>query len=336
MTNELRALRFAAKFYSQQLFRCQQAYDYAFKRVPDKDTLEKFELGLSGSYNELSKYVQEKLPDKLIYFMDSGLIRYSSKGTYYDTFRERIMFPIKDEEGDVVGFSSRTFLPDDDNPKYINSSNNNNFRKGELLYNMHQAKDYIKDRNFVYLVEGFFDVTTMHLFNKENTVALMGTHLTYDHIMLIRQYTNNVFLLFDNDDAGRRMMYNAINMFHKYNMNVATGVMPEGDDPDTYVMKTRDKNHILPHKNAYELLFDNEMKKLQETNNTARKAQYVLEVIPNILKDAPDRYKYELLFKMMGLEGIDPYVLMEDYRVMYPGVFDYTKYLNKFKNKGGH
>lgn len=207
--------------------------EYLSSRKLTDFEIRRFNIGLAGDNDVLYKTLSEKqyLPLDMI---EVGLIR---GGTHYhDTFKNRIMFPIKDLEGNVVGFSGRRFLPISDNEsKYINTSETILFKKSEILYNYSDCINDIKINNNVYLFEGFMDVIAAVRANVKNSVASMGTALTINQINAIKRLTNNVTLCFDSDGPGVAATIKAIQLLTNANVNVNVVTIPDGKDPDEYI-----------------------------------------------------------------------------------------------------
>ena len=150
--------------------------------------------------------------------------------------RNRIIFPIRDEEGRLVGFAARRLSDgeaDKDSPKYINSAASGLYRKSELLYGLYRAKEAIRREGYVFVVEGYKDVLAMHAAGLAHTVALCGTALCPGHIALLKKYTSDVYLLLDGDKAGIAASGRASSLLREAEMEVAVCRLPEGEDPDS-------------------------------------------------------------------------------------------------------
>lgn len=222
-------------FYLQNTKEGQVAIKYLHNRGLNTNIINRFRIGLSSSdRNDLYKILSEKghLP---LDMLELGLIR--SGEEYYDTFRNRIMFPITDLDGRVVGFSGRIYTPDNQEAKYINSSENIIFQKGKILYNYFEAFEDIKSNDQVFLFEGFMDVIAAYRANVKNAVASMGTSLTNDQIKALKRITNNVVICYDGDAPGILATKRAINLLIKQQMNVRVIEIADGLDPDEYLKK---------------------------------------------------------------------------------------------------
>lgn len=222
-------------FYLKNTIEGQTALQYLEKRKLDATIIERFKIGLSGNEPDLLyRMLSEKgyLPIDMV---EVGLIK--SGNEYYDTFRRRIMFPITDFNGFFVGFSGRKYLPDSDEAKYINSNENIIFKKGQILYNFHEAFNDIKKADAVFVFEGFMDVIAAYKAGVLNAVATMGTALTVNQIKAIKRVTSNVILCYDGDNPGIEATKRAIQMFFDQEVNTRVVLMPDGLDPDEYLDK---------------------------------------------------------------------------------------------------
>ena len=179
-----------------------------------------------------SGYKEERLEE-------SGLSKKKQDGGLFDFFHGRVMFPIRDVTGRVIGFGGRTLKTDKKIAKYFNSPESPLYDKSKALYGIHLAKNNITKEDSCFLVEGYTDVMAMHQSGVENVVASSGTALTIGQISLIRRFTKNVTVLFDGDAAGMRASLRGIDLLLKEGMKVKVVTFPDGDDPDSYSKKVR-------------------------------------------------------------------------------------------------
>lgn len=159
----------------------------------------------------------------------------NQKEGWYDAFRNRIIFPIFDLQQRVVGFGGR--LIGEGLPKYINSSESEIYHKGEILYGLPEAKRYISEKDCVIIVEGYFDLLTLHQFGLKNSVATLGTALTQNHLHLLKRYTKHIILLFDPDQAGTQAALRTLPLFLEEGLVPKVISLPQGEDPDTFIRK---------------------------------------------------------------------------------------------------
>ena len=231
----------AANFYKLYLSSTKQgivAKEYLKNRGISDEVIDKFDIGLSSNeFDLLYKTLIEK--GHLVSDLhDLGLVKESEKETIYDLFRERIIFPIVNEHGSVVGFSGRTYVDKKDgSPKYINSPQTIVFTKSNVLYNMNNAINEIKKNNRVVLFEGYMDVIAAYRANVKESVASMGTSLTVDQVRLMKKFTNNVTICYDGDPAGVEATERAIKLFEQAHMEIKIVLLPDKMDPDDYLKK---------------------------------------------------------------------------------------------------
>ncbi len=167
--------------------------------------------------------------------LEAGLLARTEDGRVVPRFRRRLLFPIHDVRGRVVGFGGR--LLGEGEPKYLNSPDTPVFHKGRMLYNLHTAKQAIRKTERAVLVEGYFDVLRVALAGVEEVIAPLGTGLTADQAALVARYTSHVVLLYDPDDAGLRATFRAGDQLLRQRLRVSVATLPEGEDPDAFVLK---------------------------------------------------------------------------------------------------
>ncbi len=223
----------ATKFYQNNLSTAlgKNANDYLTNRKIDKDTVKKFKIGLSVSKTSLTDYLlgTGKTLKQLI---DLGLS--NDNGT--DLFINRIMFPLYDLEGNVVAFSGRIYNTKDGS-KYINTKETSIFKKGNILYNYHNAKEMLKKNDAVIVMEGFMDVIRADTIGITNCIATMGTALTKQNAQLLKKMANNIILCFDGDKAGEEATVSAINVLKEIDVTPKVVRLEEDLDPDEYILK---------------------------------------------------------------------------------------------------
>lgn len=151
----------------------------------------------------------------------------------WKAMRNRLVFPIRDEEGILVGFGARRLTETPGSPKYINSPTSELYRKNEILYGMHIARKVIREKQYAILVEGYKDVLAMHAAGFRNTVALCGTALCDGHIALLKKYTSRVLVMLDADTAGRKASEKAVYLLRMQGIRAYGVELPEGEDPDS-------------------------------------------------------------------------------------------------------
>ena len=230
----------ASDFYSKTLKTNKEAMSYLSKRNISETMIETFQLGLANdSWDDLSKiFSQLKLIENAI---EAGLL-IKSNNKIYDRFRNRIMFPIRNSTGNVIGFGGRVYNKQD-GAKYLNSPETKLFHKSYELYGLYESKKHINQENKVLIVEGYTDVIGLHNSDIRNCVATLGTAFTKYHFKKIIRYTNNMVFCFDGDTAGKSDAWKAINNCLpevKDGIQIYLIFLPEGSDPDTYVHEEKD------------------------------------------------------------------------------------------------
>ena len=224
----------AGRFFHQQLFSPagEECLRYVQKRGLSKSIVTRFGIGFApNSWNALVDAMRKKgYTDQEL--KDADLVG-EKNGRIYDRFRNRLMFPIIDVRGNVIGFGGRVL--DDSKPKYLNSNETLIFNKRKNLFGMNLAKK-TKEPNII-LVEGNIDVVTLHQYGFDNAVASLGTSLTEEQVTLLSRYTEQVILTYDGDEAGQRAAQRAIPMLEKAGIQVKVLQMKDAKDPDEFLHK---------------------------------------------------------------------------------------------------
>lgn len=281
-----------------------KATEYLHKRNIDDEAIKTFEIGLSLNDNNVSKLLEAKgyQVDELT---NIGLC--GSKGNFvYDTFRNRIMFPLWNSTGQVVGFSGRIYNGENES-KYTNSKESVIFKKGSLLYNYHRAMEYAREKRQIIIVEGFMDVIRLYTIGIKNVVATMGTAITKEHADLIRRLSKNVVLCFDGDGAGEKATVSALAVLEKIGLTPKVIRLEEGYDPDDYVVKKGNEaflKHLKNLMNAFE--FKLTVNKKQTNFNDYNEVSNYLKEAAKELEQINDKVVYELTVKRLAKEtGVD-------------------------------
>ena len=231
----------AAKFYHAILLTTkmgEEARQYLYDRGLDDEVLRHFQIGLAPAEgNYLLQSVSGKFSENIL--ADSGLFHISDRGTMYDAFQDRIMFPLSDDTGRVIAFSGRIWRDPTEGAKpqgkYKNSRSTLLFNKSYELYHLDKAKQVAKKKHELYLMEGFMDVIAAYRAGIENAVASMGTALTQEHVAHLSKFTKKVILAYDGDKAGRLATAKALEVLEKQDVEVVQ--IPDQMDPDEYLNK---------------------------------------------------------------------------------------------------
>lgn len=288
------------KFYQNNLKSNlgKSAKEYLEKRNIDDDVINKFKIGLSLNNNELNKLLTNK-GYKVEDLIDIGLC--GNKDNFiFDIFRNRIMFALDDSDGNTVGFSGRIYNGEDES-KYVNSKESKIFKKGKLLYNYFNAKEYTSIDNEIIIVEGFMDVIRLYTVGIKNVVATMGTAITKDHASLIRRLSKNVVLCFDGDKAGEKATIAALKELEDINLSPKIIRLEDNLDPDEYILKNGKEgflNHLKNAMNAFEFKMDINKNKT-DFNDFNEISKYIKTVI-NDIKDIKDDVVLELTIKKLA------------------------------------
>ncbi len=225
------AMGVALKFFREQIALSATAKEYCARRGLDQETLDAWEIGYAPDVGEALAVRLQKNQVALADGRALFLVERDASGGYYDRFRGRLMFPIRDERGRLVAFGGR--LLGDGQPKYVNSGDTPIFSKGRLLYGMHRARDEMAAKKTAVLVEGYLDVIACHRAGVVNAVATLGTSLSEDHAKLLRRWCERVAVLYDSDEAGQKAAQRATGILAAEGLPVRVATMPEGEDPDT-------------------------------------------------------------------------------------------------------
>lgn len=240
----------SAIFFENNLKTSKSSISYLKERGLDSETIERFSIGYSKNENNSLFNHLKKLGLPLEHIKASGLVYFkknSSAGTYkeeaYDFFRDRLMFPIFDIQGRVIAFGGRTMSSSKSIPKYINSPDSIIFKKSDSVYGINIAKNFITQKGYSIIVEGYIDAIMCHQNSINNTVAPLGTALTLLQIRKLKRFSNNVLLIFDGDPAGISATKRAIEICYAEGMNAKILPLPKGEDPDTYI-RTHGSNNF--------------------------------------------------------------------------------------------
>ena len=216
---------------------------------------------------------------------EAGLIVKKENKTY-DRFRGRVTFPIHNITGKVIAFGARTLSKEKNQPKYLNSPETELYNKSRVLYGLYQSKQFIRQLDNCYLVEGYTDVISMHQAGVKNVVSSSGTSLTEDQVKLISRYSKNVTVLFDGDAAGIRASIRGIDMLLEGGLNVRAVPLPDGEDPDSYSksLGTSAFQHFLEAEVQDIILFKTKLLLDEVENDPIKKSEVIREVVQTIAK----------------------------------------------------
>lgn len=231
---------FAQKYFTDALFHTEDGQDIALAYLKERgfreDIIHKFQLGYNSEARDGFTKAALAAQYNLEYLQKTGLVNVRD-GNAYDNYRGRIIFPIHNQSGKVLGFGARIIKKNDKAPKYINTPENEIYVKSKLLYGSYFARQAIDKADECLLVEGYTDVVSLHQAGIENVVASGGTSLTPDQLRLIKKYTNNLTIIYDGDNAGIKAALRGLDLALEESLNVKLVLIPDGEDPDSYVNK---------------------------------------------------------------------------------------------------
>jgi len=274
-----------------------EAKKYLLNRKIDDDLIKEFEIGLSlPTKDDLTKLLNSKNYDLVT------LNRIGLSSDDHDIYNDRIMFPLYDVSGKCVGFSGRIYKDNGQN-KYLNTKETDIFKKGELLYHYHIAREECRIKKSVIVMEGFMDVIRASSIGIKNTVALMGTALTREQINLIKRLSNNIILCLDGDDPGQHATLNIGNMLLDDGIETKVIKLPNPEDPDSYILKNG-KERFEGLVESAVIFSDYKMESLKKNVNfksDEETANYIEEVLKETSKQK-DPIRREVILKRLAKE----------------------------------
>ena len=304
------ALELAAKYYQLCLSRSKSTMAYVHDvRQFNEVTVQTLRLGYSPNTDDaLVKFLRGKgFSDQVIKTAGLGTKRYRGFG---DMFRNRLMVPLQDSTGQVIGFTARQIKTDPSGPKYINTPQSPVYDKSRHVFGLHLAKDVIRKQDFAVVVEGNLDVVASHQAGVNNVVATAGTALTEYHLKEISRFTHDVRLAFDQDEAGLKATERAIPIASKVGVSLSMITVPEGKDPDELVKKDPQAWRDVIAKNQYAIdwIIDRYAAILDITSAVGKRtfSDKVLAVVDN-LSDAVEKDHY--IVRIAQMLGVDPAAL---------------------------
>jgi len=280
---------FAQQFFSTQLFETDEGQDvglaYFKERGFREDIIKKFQLGYSPEQRDAftKEAIAKQYNTDLL--LKTGLVA-NRNDQLMDNYRGRVIFPIHNHSGKVLGFGARILKSNDKAPKYINTPENEIYIKSKLLYGSYFARQAIDKANECLLVEGYTDVVSLHQAGIENVVASGGTSLTPDQLRLIRKYSNNLTIIYDGDSAGVKAALRGLDLALEEGLNVKLVLIPDKEDPDSYVNKVGASaftEFIQRNKKDF-ILFQLEVALKDAGNDSVKKSEVVNRMAETISK----------------------------------------------------
>ena len=262
-------------------------------------TIRKFGLGMCPGKGDKMTTDALKAGYKEEFLVGTGLtIKRESDGRLYDRFRERVIFPIHNISGRIVGFGGRTMRTDKSVAKYQNSPESEIYNKSNELYGLYFAKKAVQLADYAIMVEGYTDVISMHQAGVENVVASSGTSLTIDQIRLIRRFTNNLTIIYDSDPAGIKASLRGIDLVLREGMNVRVVLLPEGDDPDSFARShsaSEVQNYIAQHARNF-ITFKAELLLSEAADDPIKRSAVTKDMVHSIAQ-IPDTIQRSMFIK---------------------------------------
>lgn len=297
------------KFYHNNINTAfgKKAKEYLKNRDIDESIIKEFGIGLAlKNHDMLFQLLSSKKYD-LNVLMKSGLISRNDMG-YVDSYYNRIMFPLWDISGKVVGFSGRIFNGEQDMSKYVNTRETEIFKKGELLYNYHRAKEEARKENKVIIMEGFMDVIRAYTIGIKNVIAMMGTAVTKEQALLIKRMAREIVLCFDGDSAGQKATLSCAEELMKIGVTPKVVSLEADMDPDEYIKKYGKERFIGLLENPMNLM-DFKLsyfKKHKDLSSDQDISKYIHDILGELTK-MDDEILKELTIQKMSQEfGLNP------------------------------
>ncbi|HYF30949.1 MAG TPA: DNA primase [Chitinophagaceae bacterium] len=280
---------FAQKFFTEHLFQTQEGQDVALSYLHERgfrqDIIQKFQIGYSPNQREAFANAAMDAQFNVELLQKSGLIVIRDDKAV-DNYRGRIIFPVHNQTGKIIGFGARIIGKNEKAPKYINTPENEIYVKSKILYGSYFARQAIDKHDECLLVEGYTDVISLHQAGIENVVASGGTSLTQDQLRLIKKYTSNLTIIYDGDTAGVKAALRGLDMALEEGLNVRLVLIPDNEDPDSYVNKvgvSAFQDFVAKNKKDF-VIFQLEIALKDAANDTIKKAAVVNQVAETISK----------------------------------------------------
>jgi len=318
-------------FYYKNLLTSKEAIAYLKNRSLSGKIVNRFMLGFAkNSWDDLCNYAEYKGYDKND-LEEIGLIKKSSKDKYYDKYRNRIIFPIINHYGNVIGFGGRAIA--DEMPKYLNSPESDIFKKRFNLYGLNVYKKQKKDD--IILVEGYMDVIALNNHGIDYAVASLGTALTNDQAKLIKRYSNNVYICYDSDDAGIRATDKAIEIFLNQNIKPKIISLGEGYDPDDFIKNYGEDAFIDKKEKALDVYNYKYNKILDIYSNSKENEKYEkLDLFVEFLSEIESDLTREIFINNVStLFNIDKNTLIKALNKYNTNITYKKEFSKDFKNK---
>jgi len=280
---------FAQKFFADTMFNSEEGQDiglgYLKERGFNEEIMHKFQLGYCPDQRDQFARAALAAQYNPEYLVKTGLV-VQREEKMIDNYRGRVIFPVHNHTGKVIGFGARIIKSNDRAPKYINTPENEIYVKSKILYGSYQARQAIDKADECLLVEGYTDVISLHQAGIENVVASGGTSLTIDQLRLIRKYTHHLTIIYDGDSAGVKAALRGLDMALEEGLDVKLVLVPDKEDPDSYVRRigaTAFREFVAANKKDF-VLFQLEVALKDAANDSNKKAAVVNQVAETIAR----------------------------------------------------
>lgn len=302
-------------FFRENIEKYSEALEYMKERDFTIEEIRKFGIGFANSSrDELFQHLLKKeFPEEKI--IELGLIKRNENGEIYDSFRNRVIFPIYNINSQIVGFGGRIIEKNTNLPKYLNSPDSPIFKKGNELFGIKHQGENIRKKGFAMLMEGYLDVLTAQKNGFENAVASLGTALTEEQAQLLKKYTDKILISYDNDEAGKNAIIKAGYILKKYDFDVKCLVIDGNEkDPDEFLRKNGKKAFIEVVKKSEEI-FDfltKEASKDLDLNDISGERKFIERLKPFFSNVTNNLNKNLYLQRLSANFGINEFVLEEE------------------------
>lgn len=309
-----KVLAFAADFYKKQLFDSEEGQisglNYFKERGFRNKTIENFGLGYAPQLPDALVTTALKAGFTKDILQKAGLVTQGDS----DFFKHRVIFPIFNISGKVIAFAGRQLINNKRSPKYINSPETDIYVKRKVLYGLFNAKKSIREKDNCFLVEGYTDVISMHQAGIENVVASSGTSLTPDQIRLIRRYASRITVLYDSDTAGVKAAMRGLDLILEENLDVRLALLPEGEDPDSFVQKqgmSGFEDFIKTHSKDF-ILFKTNLLLKEAGTDPMRRSALVKDLVETLARIPEAIKRATFIQECAHLMKIDEHILVRE------------------------
>ncbi|MEM7007832.1 MAG: DNA primase [Thermodesulfobacteriota bacterium] len=308
----------AAKFYRKTLLdspRGQQGRSYLKKRGISEETSKEFIFGFAPEgWDNLSKFLaKNKVPLGIAEKVGLIVKRKNADG-YYDRFRNRLMFPICNVDGKVIGFGGRR-VNEEDEPKYINSPESDIYQKRKSFYGINKSKDSIRHEGRAILVEGYTDFLSLYSLGFKNVVATLGTSLTREHVSLLKRYTENVIVIFDSDESGRKAAMRSLDVLLEEGLLPHVAALPSGKDPDSFIteMGVEKFEALLDNSTSWvEFFIDMSIDRYKKGRTTLNEmVRSIVELLEKLRDPVEKSLRIKKTAEMLGIQETEIYSMVK-------------------------